>query len=276
MTELLKFSSKPKMRNPTLVVGWEADAARLGSSVTEYLIKNLNAQSFCEIDPVEFFPLNGVAVENDVVQFPQSTFYASTEHDLIIFQSTIPRYKWQKFFNLIIDLAQQYCRVKELYTIGGMITLAAHTVPRESWATFNSLPIKKALSSFQLSRELDFETPPGGRPTLNSFLLWVAKSRDLPGANIWVPVPFYLITVYDAEATRKVLTFLDSKLSLSLDFSDVENSIAQEKERLERLRESSPEMDSYFSKLETNLRLSEEEHESLVKAVEDCLKNRVS
>lgn len=275
MTELLKFSSKPKMRNPTLVVGWEADAARLGSNVTDYLVKKLDARSFCEIDPVEFFPLNGVAVESDVVQFPQSTFYASVEHDLIIFQSTIPRYEWFRFFNLIIDLAQQYCRVKEMYTIGGMITLAAHTVPRESWATFNSLPIKKALSSFQLSRELDFETPPGGRPTLNSFLLWAAKTRDLPGANIWVPVPFYLITVHDAEANKKVLKFLDSRLSLELDFTDLEASIKQENEKLGRLRQSSAEMDGYFSKLEGNLRLSEEEHEILVKAVEDCLKNKV-
>jgi len=26
---------------------------------------------------------------------------------------------------------------------------------------------------------MDFETPPGSRPTLNSYLLWIAKNRDV-------------------------------------------------------------------------------------------------
>ena len=152
MTELLKFSTQPKLRKPTLVIGWESDTARLGEKVTDYLIKNLEAQPFCDIDPVEFFPLGGVTIENDIVQFPQSTFYASREHNLVIFRSSIPRYEWHKFLNLVVDVAQEYCHVKEMYAVGGMITLAAHTVPRESWATFSSSKIKKTLSSYQLSR----------------------------------------------------------------------------------------------------------------------------
>jgi len=30
MRELLKFSAKPKLRKPTLVVGWESDGAQIG------------------------------------------------------------------------------------------------------------------------------------------------------------------------------------------------------------------------------------------------------
>ena len=164
MTEPLKFSAQPKLRKPTLVIGWESDTARLGERVTDYLTTSLGAQPFCEIDPVEFFPLGGVTIENDIVQFPQSTFYASREHNLVIFRSAIPRYEWYEFLNLIVDVAEEYCHVKEMYAIGGMITAAAHTTPREAWATFSSPKIKKALSSFQLSREMDFETPPGSRP----------------------------------------------------------------------------------------------------------------
>lgn len=274
MTESLKLSAKPKLRNPTLIVGWEADAAQLGTNVTEYLRKNLDAQAFCEIEPAEFFPLGGVAIENDMVQFPQSIFYACPEHDLVIFRSTIPRYEWSKFLNLIIDVALDYCHAKEIYTIGGMITLAAHTTPRDSWATFNSPQIKKALSSYQLSREMDFETPPGGRPTLNSFLLWVAKTRNLAGANFWVPMPFYLINAYDPEAYKKALEFFDNRLDLSLDFDDVDASIRQQNAKLGRLRQASPEIDGYIRKLESNLRLSAEEHENLAKAVDNCLKKK--
>jgi proteasome assembly chaperone (PAC2) family protein len=274
MTELLKFSAQPKLRKPTLVIGWESDTARLGERVTDYLINNLDAQPFCEIDPVEFFPLGGVVIENDIVQFPQSTFYACREHNLVIFRSAIPRYEWHKFLNLIVDVAQEHCHVKEMYAVGGMITIATNTAPRESWATFSSAKIKKTLSPYQLSREMDFETPPGSRPTLNSYLLWIAKNRDVPAANLWVPVPFYLMTNEDPAAHKKALEFLDKRMDLELDYSGIDAGIKQQNEKLRRLRLSSEEIDGYFRKLESSQPLSEAERESLIKAIDDCLRER--
>ena len=274
MTEFLKFSAQPKMRKPTLVIGWESDTARLGERVTDYLINNLDTQPFCEIDPVEFFPLGGVVIENDIVQFPQSTFYACREHNLIIFRSAVPRYEWHKFLNLIVDVAQEHCHVKEMYAVGGMITIATHTAPRESWATFSSAKIKKTLSPYQLSREMDFETPPGSRPTLNSYLLWIAKNRDVPAVNLWVPVPFYLMTNEDPAAHKKALEFLDKRMDLELDYSGIDAGIKQQNEKLRRLRLSSEEIDGYFRKLESSQPLSEAERESLIKAIDDCLRER--
>jgi proteasome assembly chaperone (PAC2) family protein len=272
--EPLQFSAQPKLRKPTLVIGWESDTAQLGARVTDYLIKNLNMQAFCDINPVEFFPLGGVAIENDIVQFPQSTFYACHEHNLIIFRSAIPRYEWYKFLNLIIDVAQEYYHVKEMYAVGGMVTLMPHTVSRDSWATFNSPQIKKALSPYQLSREMDFETPPGSRPTLNSYLLWIAKTRDLPAVNLWIPVPFYLMSNDDPGSHKKALEFIDNRLDLHLDFKDIDASIKQQNEKLERLRKSATEIDESIRKLENEQPISEEERENLVKAIDDCLGKR--
>ena len=272
--EPLQFSAQPKLRKPTLVIGWESDTAQLGARGTDYLIKNLNMQAFCDINPVEFFPLGGVAIENDIVQFPQSTFYACHEHNLIIFRSAIPRYEWYKFLNLIIDVAQEYYHVKEMYAVGGMVTLMPHTVSRDSWATFNSPQIKKALSPYQLSREMDFETPPGSRPTLNSYLLWIAKTRDLPAVNLWIPVPFYLMSNDDPGSHKKALEFIDNRLDLHLDFKDIDASIKQQNEKLERLRKSATEIDESIRKLENEQPISEEERENLVKAIDDCLGKR--
>ena len=272
--EPLQFSAQPKLRKPTLVIGWESDTAQLGAGVTDYLMQKLDTQAFCDIDPVEFFPLGGVAIENDIVQFPRSTFYACHEHNLIIFRSSIPRYEWHKFLNLIIDVAQEYCHVKEIYAVGGMVTLTPHTVPRDFWATFSSPQIKKALTSYQLSRDMDFETPPGSRPTLNSYLLWVAKTRNLSVVNLWVPVPFYLMGNDDPTSHKKALEFLDDRLDLSLDFKEIDINIKQQNEKLAHLRQSAAEIDEIISKLENDQPLSEEERENLVKAVDDCLRQR--
>ena len=274
MTELLNITAQPKLRKPTLVVGWEADTAQLGMKVTDYLIKNLDAQPFCTIDPVEFFPLGGVTIENDIVQFPQSTFYACREHNLIIFRSAQPRYEWHKFLSLIIDIAKDFCRSKEMYAVGGMITMTAHTMPRETWATFSSTQFKKTLSASQLFREMEFETPPGSRPTLNSYLLWVAKNRKLTAANLWVPVPFYLVSQEDHFAHKQALEFFNKRLKLGLDYDGIDLSIKQQNDKLARLRQSSAEIDEYIRKLENNQGLAEEEHGNLVKAVDEYLRKR--
>jgi proteasome assembly chaperone (PAC2) family protein len=274
MTELLNFTARPKLKKPTLIVGWETDTAQLGSRVADYLIQNLAMQPFCDIDPVEFFPLGGVNIENDIVQFPQSTFYADTDHNLMVFRSAMPRFEWYKFLNLIIDMAQEHYRVKEMYAVGGMVAISPHTLPRESWATFSSLQIKKTLSAYQLSREMDFETPPGSHPTLNSYLLWAAKTRNVPAANLWAPVPFYLLGNEDPNSQRKIMEFMDKRMDLNLDFKNIDQTIRKQNEKLVRLRETSAEVDSYIGKLESNQTLTEDEHENLVKAVDDCLRRR--
>jgi len=144
-----------------MVVGWSADAGNLGAKVTDYLIKKLGGETFCEIEPEEFFSLGGVTIENDLVQFPESKFYACPQNDLVVLKSTPPGHEWYKFLNLILDIAQNHCHVKEVYTVGGMISLGAHTAPRQFFGTLNSLELKRALSPYGLTREVNYESPPG-------------------------------------------------------------------------------------------------------------------
>ena len=212
-----------------------------------------------------------MTIENDLVQISESKFYACPENDLVVFKSAPPSREWYKFLNLILDIAQNYCHVKELYTIGGMISLSAHTAPRQFFGTLNSPELKKTLSSYRLTRELNYETPPGQRPTLNSFLLWTAKRRNIPGANLWVPIPFYLVAVDDPQAQKNVLEFLNHRFDLQIDFGDLDEEIRKQNERLARMRTNFPEIDKHITKLESNIRLSEGENEKLVKQVEEFL-----
>ena len=271
MTGSLRIFDKPKLKNPVLVVGWDDDAGCLGQGVVDYLKTELHGQPFCEIDPVAFFPLSGVAIDQNVVVFPESTFYAFPENDLVVFTSAIPRYEWFQFLNIILDVCQKQCKIKEIYSVGGMLSLAPHTEPRDLWANFSSPQVKKLMAPYKLSRELNFETPPGGRPTLNSFLLWAAKRRNLKAANLWVPVPFYLVEAEDPRAQKKVLEFLDQRLKLNLDFGWLDNKIKEQDEKIVRLRGQKPDIDRSINKLEGNMRLSEEEHDRLVKEVQDFL-----
>ena len=274
MIEPLKFSWQPELQSPSLVVGWSVDASKLGAKVTDYLNRKLGGQSFGEIEPVEFFSLGGVTIEGDLVQFPESKFYACPENDLVIFKSTPPSHEWYKFLNLILDVAEHYCHVKELHTIGGMVSLSAHTAPRELLGAFNSPELKKVLSHYNLAGGLDYETPPGQRPTLNSFLLWAAKRRNIPGASLLVPIPFYLAAVDDPKAQRRVLEFFNERFDLRIDFSDLDEEIERQNQIIAEVRNGFPDIDESIKRLESNLRLSAKENQKLVKEIERFLREK--
>jgi len=265
---------KPEFQSSSLVVGWSEDAGKLGTKVIDYLNKKLGGEEFGEIEPTDFFPLGGVSIEDDVAQFPESKFYCCQEKNLVIFKSNSPRSEWYKFLNSVLDVAEHYCHTKELYTIGGMVSLSAHTAPRQLLAITNSPEMKTALSQYDLARDMDYETPPGQRPTLSAYLLWAAKRRNIPGASLWVPIPFYLVSTEDPKAWRKAVQFFDNRFGLGIDFRDLDEEVARQNEKIAELRNRFPELDDYFHRLESNLSLTEEEHGKLIKEIEEFLRKR--
>ena len=266
-----KISRKTEFQSSSLVLAWNEDVGKLGTKVADYLNQKLGGREFGEIDPVDFFPLDGVQVEDDLAQFPESKFYACQENNLVIFKSDPPRFEWYKFLKSILDVAEHCCRAKEIYTIGGMVTLSAHTAPRELFAIANSPEMGEILSQYGLGVDMDYETPRGQRPTLNSFLLWVAKRENIPAASLWVPIPFYLVATEDPRAWKTVLEFFDKRFDLKIDFTDLDQAIRDQDKKLAQARLRFPDIDDYIRKLESNIGLSEEENEKLVKEIEEFL-----
>ena len=263
---------EPDLHESSLVLGWSEDAGGLGRKVTDYLNLKLKGQEFAEIEPGDFFPMDGVAIKDDVARFPESRFYACPDHELVVFQTDSPLAEWYRFLNSVLDVAERHCGVRELYVIGAMISFSAHTTPRQLLGVANSADMKETLSQYDLNRDMDYQTQPGERPTLNSFLLWLARERNIPGVSVWVPIPFYLAAIEDAQAHKKVLGFLDERLGLRIDFRDLDQEIRKQNEQLARARSRFPQIDDYISRLETNLMLSKEENGELVKKIEDFLK----
>jgi len=268
----MKIYREPDLRQSSLVLGWSEDAGNLGRKVTDYLNLKLKGQEFAEIEPRDFFPMGGVAIKDNLARFPESKFYTCSEYELVIFQSDPPGAEWYKFLNSVLDVAEEHCQVKELYIIGAMISFSAHTTPRELLTVVNSPEMKEILSQYDLNREMDYQTAPGERPTLNSFLLWIAKGRSIPGVSLWVPVPFYLAAVEDAQAQKRVLSLLNKRLDLKIDFSDLDQKIREQNEKLALARSRFPQINDCINRLESNLMLSEEENGELIKNIEDFLR----
>ena len=80
-----------------LVVGWNKDSSKLGANVIDCLNEKLGGQEFCEIELKRFFSFGGVAVEDNVIKFPESKLFACEKNNLLIFKSDPPQYEWYKF-----------------------------------------------------------------------------------------------------------------------------------------------------------------------------------
>jgi proteasome assembly chaperone (PAC2) family protein len=269
-----KLFAKPKLESSSLVVAWNQDVGKIGVNVADYLNRKLKSRKLAEISPEGFFSLGGVSVEDDVAQFPESKFYLCPGKSLVVLRSDIPRHDWYEFLNVALDIAEKYCKVKEIYTIGGMVSPGAHTTPRVLLSVANSAEMKKTLSRHDIVSDMDYETRDDQRPTFSSFLLWAAKRRNIAGASFWVPIPFYLLSVEDPQALKNVIEFFNRHLGLNIDFADLDGEVARQGKEIAQMRSKFPELDGYISRLESNLGLTVDESEKLARGVEEWLIGR--
>jgi len=151
----IKIYNEQELRRSSLVLGWSEDIGNLGRKATGYLNRKLKGREFAEIEPEAFFPLGGVAIEGNLARFPESKFYACQEYELVVFQSDSPGAEWYKFLNSVLDVAEQHCRVKELYILGAMVSFSAHTAPRQLIAVVNSAEMKEVLGQYEFFFVMD-------------------------------------------------------------------------------------------------------------------------
>ena len=72
--EVIKLFKEPKLNKPSLVAAWPG-VGNVALVAASYLKEKLKAEEFAEIEPLPFFELNGVIIEDNLIQqpkFPQS------------------------------------------------------------------------------------------------------------------------------------------------------------------------------------------------------------
>jgi proteasome assembly chaperone (PAC2) family protein len=102
----------------------------------------------------------------------------------------------------------------------------------------------------------------------------VAKNKGIPGASLWPQIPFYLAAGEDYQAVKLVLSFLDKKFNLNLDFGELDKEIRVQNIKIDRLREEDSEINKYMGMLESELSLSETEQMQLTIKVNEALENK--
>jgi len=262
------------IKHSTLLICWQQDAGDIGHGVCDYIENEMETYPLAKIEPEGYYTMDGVAVEDNVALFPNNRFIYCPKGDLVIFDGTQPERDWYDFLSTILDIAQKHCTASRIYTLGGMISVAAHTTPRELLTVANSSQMSYDLAQYDpVTRAIDYyETPPGHRPTVNAYLLWLAQSRKLNAGCLWIPVPFYLSPSDDPQAIRRILDFLTLKINLQIDFERINHRITKQNDGIRRLRDEDADIDNAISALENSLAISGGESQRLINAIQEALK----
>jgi predicted ATP-grasp superfamily ATP-dependent carboligase len=267
--EMFRFTSRPRLEKPSLIVGWTRDIGAISRGVVDFLADAPGASRFGEIKPVGFFPVGGVTIEDDVARFAQSRLTSNEKNNLVILRSDEPQSHKYEFLNAVLDLAEHYNGAEALYTINGIGSMIPHTATRRVFMVSND-PV--------LQRELRRFVPAGlawqGPPHTSTYLLWLAKNRHLPGVGLWVEVPFYLADSQDFQAIRTAVTLLAGIFGWDYDLDELDRHIAEQDETLTQLREEDPEIDAKIRILEQGETLDRDEQQEVVEAVQGALKEQ--
>jgi proteasome assembly chaperone (PAC2) family protein len=263
---LFRFRSQPRLKKPSFLVGWTKDTGAVSALAADHLIEGLSAGEFCRIEPAGFFPLGGVAVTDDVAQFPQSRFFHARREDLVILRSDEPQSNRYEFLSAVLDLAQDYAEAQILCTINGIAALAPHTTTRRVFGVFNDASIQRRLQQF-VPTDANWQGP----PHVSTYLLWLAGQRHIPGVSLWVEVPFYLSDYEDYQSVQAAVSLLSMILGQDFDLGELDRLASEQNEKLAQLEEN-PQIEDDIRALEEGQTLDRQEQKELIEAAGSALK----
>lgn len=287
-TNQLIFYEQPELRHPDLVAafaGW-ADAAQVATGTVAYLIRKLDARRFAEITAGEFYDFStlrpAVTVDRGLItslKLPRNSFFywqsRATEHDLVLLHGIEPQLHWQKFVDLIIELAHQL-NVRRIYTLGGLYDRIPHTREPRISGVVNEPVLIDVLERYTIA-PIDYQGP----SSLHGLLLTGCAQRKIEGISLWGHAPFYV----RVETNPMVCLVLGKKLTelldIEVDLEEIRTAGEYLQDMLNRLLADSNDLRLYVQKLEEQYELEGtvpreplEGADKIIREVEDFLRNQ--
>lgn len=282
--EKIRIFEKPTLKAPVLVLGFGgwANGGEVSTGIVAYLIKQLGAKKFAEIDPEPFYVFTisrpetqieeGMVLEHEM---PTNEFFywqnKKSAHDLLLFLGTEPNLRWQEFMNMFLDLAQEF-KVVRSYNIGGFYNAIPHTSMPRVAAAYSDSRLKGELEKYDLQLT-DYQGP----TSIHTSFLTAFKERNIEAISLWSGTPHY-IQVANHKAWYSILSKLTQMLDLELDLDDIKSRGEELDQQLDRALSQDPRLREYVRELEEHQEEAELREplktDEIIKSLEEFLKRR--
>ncbi|MCX7796797.1 MAG: PAC2 family protein [bacterium] len=286
MEDLIVYE-KIELNKPYLVMGFYGwpNAGEVATNTLLYLIKNLPAKIYAEINPEDFYILTtseyarpqGAIEKGTLVAFdpPKSVLYYwknERGNDILLLLGREPDIRWKRYSDTILDFLSRF-GLKRVFTIGGEYALVPHTRDPRISVVVNNERLKEELEGL----DIDFADYTG--PTcIHTYLLLACKIRGIDCISLWGDAPNY-IQMSNPKVSYFVLKRLIKLLGIELSLEDIRKEGENFEQQISKAIAQKPEAQEFLRKLEEAYDESRKanstdksEIEELIKGVEDFLR----
>ena len=220
-----------RFRASALLAGWPGMGS-VGVGAIDYIRRKLNAEVFAEIDMHTYFTAEAVMVENGIATLPDSPthlFYASPEHNLLIFQSEA-----QIGGTPGIELMEKILDVSQQFGVETVFTGAAYQMPVSHKEQVQVLGVanNEAFRDSMVPYGVDI-LQQGLVSGLNGLLLGFAAKRHLDAACLLGTMPQYAATIPNPKASRALVQVLGRMLHFNVDLTEIDDAVEKMESTME-------------------------------------------
>ncbi len=219
--------TKLKINCPILIFSWPS-LGLVGRYITNYLICELKAQVFAEIELEDYISFHNLIVEKGIIysapQLKDKIYFLHTElYDFILFYSDFEPSPqcYTKLANDILNFLLKF-DISFIITFNSLPTNILHTDKPNLYlaTTTSSTKVLPVLQKLNLPK-LEFGVIEG----MNGIFLSVAKEMGINSICIFSEIPFYTLDMYNPQSAKEILFLLkgifDFKLSFDKLYQDI-------------------------------------------------------
>ena len=207
--------------------GWP-DAAESATNTIKYLMRQLQAKKFAEIDPEEFFVFTQERPRSSRtrdgrrrINWPANEFYywsgqgAGSPTSLMFLIGAEPNLRWRTFSSIIADLAQEH-GVKTVIHVGALLDAVPHTRPVRLTGSSTQPDLQKALDSASVGSS-NYQGPTG----ISTAVMDACTKQGMGYASFWGNTPHYLQAAPNYRISYTLAKSLVSLLDLPIDLTEL-------------------------------------------------------
>ncbi len=260
-SDKLKIYERPNFHNPRLLLGFSGwmDGGDVSTGTIRCLIDKLDAKKFAEIFPEGFYIYNFPAMMEvtalfrphtrikggliESFEFPQNTFFADEQNDLILFLGNEPNLRWKAYVDCIFLLCREF-GVETIYFIGSVAGLVPHTREPRLFCSISDAKLKETLRRYGLNFT-NYEGP----ASIITLLTAGSKQQNLEMVSLVATIPAY-VQGNNPKCIEAVTRRLAGILGLQLSLDDLSTVSEEFEKKLSDVVQEQPELAENIQKLE--------------------------
>jgi len=231
----------PKLNNPILIAGFTGwgNALQMSSAMAVYIIHQLKARKFAEIDPDVYFRYDDmrprVCIEDGVLkslEMPEGKFWVVQDEknncDLVILKSDEPNLRWGGFVKEFFGLSA-LLKIGTIITLGSMFDHVLHTDRLISAIASNDE--SAALLSQEGVNSISYQGP----SAIHSIIHSEGIKKGLNCMSLWCHCPFYMQGSTHYGILAHLGKLLASIGGFDLNVGDLEKGWKQQNEKIDNI-----------------------------------------